>query len=556
MKARRTRDAANRAAPALSLAPEEALFTTQRLDDASVVAGLRALVARHPDAPIAAMRADGVCVPVPAAAGLLENPVLEARSGLDLVAHKDRLRLLAAWDAMLARGAARCVTHLLSAPEQPVVSCMFDVREAYGAVIAVFVATDAGEVEDAPAAPQAPSMPRFAKIVKDQHSVITEIDEAITLILGWSAAEMIGRRSIEFIHADDHALAIDNWMEMLASPGLARRVRLRHRRRDGAWVWFEVTNHNSLDDPERQAVFCELVDISEEMAVTEEMRARKELLDRIAEAIPIGLLHLDAAGRVLYTNDRLHEILEVAPAHTLAEQLATLLAEDRTQLTRALADLLAGGVAADLEVRVTRSVHETRLCAVNLRPLSNGAGATAGAILCFADITDSARMREELTHRATFDELTGCYNRPSITRMLESTVSDDPNGSCAVMFIDVDRFKTVNDELGHAAGDELLRVLAERLRNAVRGGDHVGRLGGDEFLAICPEVESRQLAETLAGRIKGLLQEPVVLAAGPISPRVSVGVAWSTCGATSADELVARADGAMYELKHERARRA
>ncbi|HLH13802.1 MAG TPA: sensor domain-containing diguanylate cyclase, partial [Solirubrobacteraceae bacterium] len=376
---------------------------------------------------------------------------------------------------------------------------------------------------------------------------------ALTQILGWSAAEMIGRRSIEFIHPDDHALAIDNWMEMLSAPGLARRVRLRHRRRDGAWVWFEVTNHNFLDDPTRTSVFCELVDISEEMAAAEEVRARKELLDRIAEAIPMGLLQVDAAGGVVYTNDRLHEILGVGPAASAEEQFACLLEDDRGRLMAALEDLLAHGRAADLEVRLCASgERKPRLCAINVRALSDGEGATAGAIACIADITESARMREELTRRATFDELTECYNRAAITRLLESVVEEDPPvGCCAALFVDVDRFKGVNDELGHAAGDELLRVLAGRLRHAVRGGDHVGRLGGDEFLVVCPQVDSEELAATLAERVRRTLGEPVSLAAGPLVPSVSVGVAWSAGEATSASELIARADSSMYDDKHE-----
>jgi diguanylate cyclase (GGDEF)-like protein/PAS domain S-box-containing protein len=528
----------------------------ERLDLESIETGLRALLARYPDAPIAAMKPDGVCVPVPALDGGRDHPVVQARSGLDLVAGPDRLRVLASWDAMLARGAGRCVAHPAEEPGEPVTVYFFDMREAHDAIVAVFVPADLGDSPSVSVARVAPaqSKPRFAKVVKDQLSMITEIDDALTQILGWSPEEMTGRRSIEFIHPDDHALAIDNWMEMLSAPGLARRVRLRHRHRDGAWVWFEVTNHNYLDDPERACVFCELVDITDEMAAAEEVRARKELLDRIAEAIPMGLLQIDAAGDVVYTNDRLHEILGVQRAPSASEQLASLLDEDRERLLSALADLLARGRAADLEVRL-RSAGERmlRLCAINLRALSDGEGATAGAIACIADITDSARMREELTRRATYDELTACYNRASITRMLESTVDRDAAGCCAVMFVDVDRFKHVNDEFGHAAGDELLQVLAERLRRAVRSHDHVGRLGGDEFLVVCPDVDSRALAASLAQRVRNLLGEPVALAAGALVPQVSVGVAWSACGATSARELIARADGAMYEEKHERA---
>ena len=124
---------------------------------------------------------------------------------------------------------------------------------------------------------------------------------------------MLGRRSLEFVHPDDHGLAIDNWMQMLAQPGPARRIRQRLLAKDGSWVWFEVTNHNLLADPEHGVVVCEMVDITEEMAAHEDLRAREQLLDRLAETVPVGLMQLDAERQVVYTNDRLHEILGTSP---------------------------------------------------------------------------------------------------------------------------------------------------------------------------------------------------------------------------------------------------
>ena len=524
------------------------------LDADGIASGLSSLLGRYPSAPVTVLKSDGICVPAPEGLELGSHPLLEARSGLDLVVHADRLRLLASWDDVLSRGAARCVTHLASEPGRPVTFYGFDLRERHEVIVVVYVPADGAEDERpvVPASAAERSLPRFATIGKDERSFIIAIDDALSQILGWSAEELIGRRSIEFIHPDDHPLAIDNWMEMLASPGPGRRVRLRHQHKDGSWVWFEVTNHNLLDQPERHAVVSEMVDISEEMAAQEELRARKELLDRIAEAMPVGLLHLAASGEVLYTNDRLHEILGVPRAATVAEQLASLLSEDRERLTGALAEVLAGGSTGDLEVHVRagEGAGKRRLCAISVRPLSDGHGAITGAIACVTDNTEGVLMREELRRRATFDELTGCYNRASITHLLERTVGEDPECACAVLFADLDRFKQVNDRLGHAAGDELLRVLAERLRGAVRAGDHVGRLGGDEFLVVCPQVEARERAVALARRVERMLGEPVLLGGETLMPRVSVGVAWSRCGATSAEALVAAADGEMYAVKH------
>ena len=525
----------------------------EHVDGETLETVLNSLLTRYPEAPVAALRPDGVSVAMPESIPLKRNPVLEARSGLDLVVHEDRMRLLATWDRVLAGGAARCLAHLADHPDATVAFNGLDLQEVHGVVLAVFVPADAADSPDLEPREIPKALPRFATIGKDERSFIVKIDEAITQILGWSAEEMEGHRSIEFIHPDDHALAIDNWMEMLASPGPGRRVRLRHRRRDESWVWFEVTNHNLLDDPDHNCVVSEMVDISDEMAAHEELRAREQLLDRLAEAIPLGLFQVDAGRDIVYTNDRLHEILGVERATTVEGQLATVIEADRPALERALDDVLGKGLHADIEVELRPSPNgELRFCTINLRALSHDDGTISGAIACVADITDSARMREELKKRATFDELTGCYNRPTIMLALEASIaSGQRQAERAVMFVDLDRFKEVNDREGHAAGDELLRIVAERLRSVVRAEDLVGRIGGDEFLVVCPDIGGPDQAMKLAERMAQALRKDVCLATVSIGHQVSIGVAWSNGDGTDADVLVAQADGAMYESKHE-----
>jgi diguanylate cyclase (GGDEF)-like protein/PAS domain S-box-containing protein len=348
-------------------------------------------------------------------------------------------------------------------------------------------------------------------------------------------------------------LAIDNWMEMLASPGPGRRVRLRHRRRDESWVWLEASNHNLLNDPDHRCVVSEMVDISEEMAAHEELRAREQLLDGVAEAIPVGLFQVDGNRHIVYTNDRLHEILGVAQSESVEVQLATVADADKPVLGGALEEVLREGLQADIEVELRLPpTGELRFCAISLRALGQGGGTVKGAIACVSDITDSARMRDELKRRATFDELTGCYNRASIMTVLEENIaSGQRHAERAVVFVDLDGFKAVNDQYGHAAGDELLSIVARRLGDVVRDGDMVGRIGGDEFLAVCPDIGGSGQAMKLAERMAEAQSAEVRVAKGRLVVRVSIGVAWSSGEAVDADTIVAQADNAMYESKRE-----
>jgi diguanylate cyclase (GGDEF)-like protein len=138
-------------------------------------------------------------------------------------------------------------------------------------------------------------------------------------------------------------------------------------------------------------------------------------------------------------------------------------------------------------------------------------------------VTERAQLRKELEVRASVDALTSCLNRAATLELVDRTVSaPDGNRGNAVVFIDLDRFKAVNDDLGHAAGDRLLVEVAERLRDTLRDGDHVRRLGGDEFLVICPGVDTADRAREIAER---------------------------TTESLKADTLIAWADSAMYESK-------
>jgi diguanylate cyclase (GGDEF)-like protein/PAS domain S-box-containing protein len=285
------------------------------------------------------------------------------------------------------------------------------------------------------------------------------------------------------------------------------------------------------------------------MAAQEALRAREQLLNRLAEAVPIGLLQLDHERRVVYTNERFGAIVGVESSVEVEDQLATVAAEDQSALDAAM-DAVLQGQDSDIEVRVCPPDGDLRHCRVLLRSLTDDAGGVTGAIVCLEDVTDSVRLRVELEERATIDVLTRCHNRGSTMAELERALTRDGT-TTAVIFVDVDRFKPVNDRYGHTAGDELLRVVASRLQRAVRERDVVGRLGGDEFLVVCPAVGGAGEAMAVADRIRESIAGVVRLGTTTIDVRVSLGVACAGAG-TTADAVVARADAAMYEAKRNR----
>jgi diguanylate cyclase (GGDEF)-like protein len=156
-------------------------------------------------------------------------------------------------------------------------------------------------------------------------------------------------------------------------------------------------------------------------------------------------------------------------------------------------------------------------------------------------------MRAELTAKATFDLLTGCHNRASTLAFLEQAL---PAPGTAVIFVDLDRLKPVNDSLGHDAGDELLALTASRLTSVLRRDDIVGRIGGDEFLVVCRGLETADAALVMGQRVHDALVGPAMLTAGPVDVSASIGVACARPG-LDVTGLIKQADRAMYVSKQE-----
>jgi diguanylate cyclase (GGDEF)-like protein/PAS domain S-box-containing protein len=385
-------------------------------------------------------------------------------------------------------------------------------------------------------------------LTRDAGAIITDVDEGVIGLLGWTPEELVGLPSTTFVHPEDQPSAIAAWMKMISEPGSIRVWRGRYRAADGSWRWVETVNENRLHDPERVVRTSMSRVTVEQVGIEEELRARKQLLSRLSDALPVGVVQIDAGRTVTFTNDRFHSIVDGPPAATIDTVLAGVVPDDRPLLEAALTAVLAGQPVDDIELRLEAPAD--RVCLLSLRTLTDGDGDVSGAIGCLSDVTDRVNLRRELEIRASIDTLTSCLNRAATLDLLTVILArhDGTGPGTAVVFIDLDHFKSVNDRYGHAAGDRMLTVAAECLRATVRGFDQVGRLGGDEFLVICPGVESAAKALEIGERLAEMLHVEVDVGSAVVDLEASVGVAW-TAALIDADALIAQADSAMYASK-------
>ena len=372
-------------------------------------------------------------------------------------------------------------------------------------------------------------------------------------VLGRPPAELVGRPLTELTHPEDAHLVL-----ALRAPASGVRlgrsstaeVRLRHQ--DGSWRWVDASavDAGADDGPDQVVLAC--ADI--------EVRKRTEVAlaladDRFRSAFqdaPIGMALTDTSGRFVQVNQALAQLLGRDPTDLLERSIQDVTPpDDRSRAELQRQSLLHGGVTRHRNE--TRFVHADGSVVGVLHSASLVAGDEGGArhlIDHIEDITERKAFESQLRHQALHDPLTGLPNRALLTDRLDRALraSVRSRQSLAVLFLDLDHFKVVNDSLGHQAGDEVLIAVARRLESVLRPGDTVARCGGDEFVVLCEECDADE-ATSAAARISDVLRAPVSVLGNELTITTSIGIALAPPGGATADELLRDADAAMYSAK-------
>ncbi|WP_312055619.1 diguanylate cyclase domain-containing protein [Pantoea brenneri] len=291
---------------------------------------------------------------------------------------------------------------------------------------------------------------------------------------------------------------------------------------------------------------------------------RKALEDALRTAAEYRLLienstdliaHCDTDGRYVSISPSYSEMIGWSAGEIIGQRVVDYLhPDDRAPAMDALLRLFNGGVLPDVvEVRkLHRDGHYitlgTKACGVS----DPATGCNIGAVLVSRDITRDKERIRKLEKLATRDTLTGLPNRAWINDQVSCMLAqDDDLAYTAVLFIDLNGFKAVNDSMGHATGDALLQQVSERLQHCMRPGDSVARLGGDEFV-VAAKCSSSEAASAIAQRILDSLKQPLVINSTQVAIGASIGISLAESGTVSAKVLFEHADIAMYQAKARR----
>lgn len=395
---------------------------------------------------------------------------------------------------------------------------------------------------------------RYRALIENMNDLVCEVDSesryvyvspSFESLLGYPAAEIVGIDARSLIHPDDRQVVTSDETRARG------RAVFRYRHKNGDWRWFESTGR-PYSQPEAGGVIVSR-DVTERIRFEQALSESEDRFRRVFEDGPVGMALVAPDRSLVQVNDALCRMLGYSAAELMATDIADLIHPDDLPADVEQSKLLLDGAVGNytMERRYIKKDGGVIWGELTATLIRDHNGNVAYWLAMVQDITARKRAEDTVRQLAFHDALTGLPNRALLKDRLAIALAQAQRQAAgvAVMFLDLDRFKLINDTLGHTVGDDLLRSVGKQLQLLLREGDTVARAGGDEFTLIIPGIREGKDLIRAAQRVLQAISEPRMLAGRDVRVTASLGIAVYPEDGRDTETLLRNADTAMYRAK-------
>ena len=392
-----------------------------------------------------------------------------------------------------------------------------------------------------------------------QHGKFVYVSQLYQKLTGYSEAELIGTYSLNNIYPDDREMVREEAIKCLKENRLEPyEYRFVNKKGDVMWVWETITPIVYKEDRATLGSFMDITERkqaeSQREAMLEALRQSEEKYRSILESIQEGYFEVDLNGNFTFCNNSMSRLTGCSKEELLGMNYKQFTNEENIkEVLQAFNEVYDTGEPSKFDWQIIRRSGSEGFIEASVTLKKDLSGKPIGFKGMIRDITERKRIEQQINYMATHDALTGLPNRLMFSQLLNHAIrSAQRHGKqLAVLFIDLDRFKTINDSLGHEAGDRLLKEMARRFRKSLRAVDIVGRLGGDEFIILTDEVDELNQVANVAHKLLTTIIQPMVLAGEECRITASIGISIYPRDGNDEQSLMKNADVAMYFAKEE-----